>query len=142
MAGVGVVLAGGAAVSQVASKGAHLLADGLKAAPQVALNYAKGKAFELATESRLIMEGWSTARNVTLQAANGARTVMDIIAYKDGQCLLIECKSSATAPLTDAQRAAHPAIEAGGATVMGEGKPNAPGGTQIPAGTRTQVVRP
>jgi hypothetical protein len=53
----------------------------------------------------------------------------------------IECKSSATAPLTPNQEIAFPEIEEGGATIAGAGKPGFPGGTRIPP-TKVEVVRP
>jgi len=67
---------------------------------------------------------------------------MDVVS-KDasGNVVLQEAKSSATAPLTPNQAAAHPEIGQTGGTVVGQGKPGYPGGTQIPA-TKVQVVRP
>jgi filamentous hemagglutinin len=60
---------------------------------------------------------------------------------KAGGTVLKEAKSSATAPLTKAQQAAHPEIAQKGATVAGKNKPGYPGGTKIPP-TNVQVVRP
>ena len=53
----------------------------------------------------------------------------------------IECKSTAEAPLTRHQAAAHPKIEQEGAVVKGKGKPDVPGGTEIPP-TPVEVRRP
>jgi hypothetical protein len=60
---------------------------------------------------------------------------------RTGEPLCIECKSSETARLTPYQKKGFPEIEEGGATVVGAGKPDFPGGTVIPP-TRVRVVRP
>ena len=65
---------------------------------------------------------------------------MDIVATKDGELRCIECKASDTAPLTKGQKTTHPEIEASGATVVGKGKPNIPGGTRIPP-TKVEIWR-
>lgn len=59
----------------------------------------------------------------------------------NGNVVLTETKSSTAAPLTRNQTAAHPEIANTGATVVGQGKPGYPGGTQIPP-TKVDVVRP
>jgi hypothetical protein len=84
----------------------------------------------------------NVVQNVTMKTQSGVKTVMDVVS-KDasGNTVLQEAKSSATAPLTRNQAAAHPEIANTGATVVGKGKPGFPGGTKIPP-TNVQVVRP
>lgn len=67
---------------------------------------------------------------------------MDIVTRDaQGNIQCIECKSSATAPLTRNQKSAFPEIEQSGGTVVGKGKPGFPGGTQIPP-NKVEIVRP
>ncbi len=110
-------------------------------AAQVTQNAAKGKAFENKFAAELEADGWTVSREVTLETAGGARTRMDIVAKRDAALRCVECKSSATAPLTRGQELAHPQIAATGATVVGRGKPAVPGGTQLPP-TKVEIIRP
>lgn len=59
----------------------------------------------------------------------------------NGNTVCTECKASDTAPLTKNQAAAFPEIQESGATVVGNGKPGFPGGTQIPP-TTVDIIRP
>ena len=115
-----------------------------EAAPmtQLQINSANGAAWEDAVGASLKQGDPNTAAQVTLKTESGVRTRMDFVS-KDasGNVALTEAKSSATAPLTPNQAAAHPEIARTGATVVGRGKPGYPGGTQIPP-TNVQVVRP
>jgi RHS repeat-associated protein len=111
-----------------------------KAASVIRANNAAGKAHEAEVAAQVESEGWEVGREVTMKTESGARTRMDIVATKDGAVRCIECKSSETAPLTPGQAATHPEIQSGGATVVGKGKPNVPGGSRIPP-TRVEVVR-
>jgi RHS repeat-associated protein len=104
-------------------------------------NRASGQAFEQGTASNLRSAGETVAEQVTLKTASGVRTRMDIATPNAAGCRLIECKASATAPLTKNQAKAFPEIEASGATVVGKGKPGLPGGTQLPP-TRVEIIRP
>jgi RHS repeat-associated protein len=109
---------------------------------QVSANYAQGKAFQDAVAAETAQTNTNVVQNLTLKTESGVKTVMDVVS-KDGagNTVLQEAKSSATAPLTNAQKAAHPEIAQSGATVVGKGKPGFPGGTKIPP-TTVQVVRP
>lgn len=104
-------------------------------------NAARGRAYEAQVAGEMQADGWTVAREVTLETPGGARTRMDIIGTRGNTVRCVECKSSTTAPLTPRQQVAHPQIEAQGATVMGKGKPSVPGGTQIPP-TRVEIRRP
>jgi hypothetical protein len=83
------------------------------------------------------------AREVTVIAPNGVRTRLDLVLRNraTGEVTCVECKASETAPLTRNQTSAHPEIERGGATVVGEGKKGFEGGTAIPSG-KVRVIRP
>ncbi len=81
------------------------------------------------------------ATQVTLQTPSGVRTRVDMMGNNESGVCIVECKSSATAPLTKNQSLAFPEIEQFGATVVGQGKPGFPGGTFI-GPTKVQIVRP
>jgi RHS repeat-associated protein len=109
---------------------------------QLKANKAQGKAFEKKVVNQTKATDSNVAEQVTLKTESGVRTRMDVVSQDaSGQIRLQEAKSSDTAPFTSNQAAAHPEIEQSGATVVGEGKPGYPGGTQIPP-TRVEVVRP
>jgi RHS repeat-associated protein len=113
-----------------------------QAAEQVAKNNAKGHAFAEAVAQKLKSEGSEISTEITVRTASGTKTRLDIVAKDSkGGCRLIECKSSATAPLTKNQSKAFPEIEQSGAIVVGEGKSGIPGGTRI-SPTRVEIVRP
>jgi hypothetical protein len=118
------------------------LAAGASKANQMLENAAQGKAFQEAVAAEKAVTDTNVVQNVTLKTESGVKTVMDVVS-KDasGKTALTEAKSSATAKLTPAQRAAHPEIAQTGATVAGKGKPGFPGGTKIPP-TKVDVVRP
>jgi len=81
-------------------------------------------------------------QQVTVVTQSGVRTRLDIMGTDaNGNIFCIECKASATAPLTPNQQAGFPEISQTGATVVGRGKPGFPGGTIIPP-TQVQIVRP
>ena len=108
----------------------------------IAANAAKGAAFEKAVVSATKATDTNVAEQLTLKTESGVKTRMDVVSTKaSGEVRLQEAKSSATAPLTANQAAAHPEIAQTGATVVGQGKPGYPGGTQIPP-TKVEVVRP
>jgi RHS repeat-associated protein len=118
-------------------------AEGAAASPgSIGANAAQGKAFEDAVAADTAQTNSNMVQHVTMKTQSGVKTVMDVVS-KDasGETVLQEAKSSATARLTPAQKAAHPEIAKSGATVVGKGKPGFPGGTKIPP-TTVQVVRP
>lgn len=109
---------------------------------QILENYAAGKAFQDAVAAETALTETNVVQNVTIKTESGVKTVMDVVSKdSEGNVALREAKSSATAPLTGAQKAAHPEIAQTGGTVVGKGKPGFPGGTEIPP-TQVQVVRP
>jgi filamentous hemagglutinin len=112
-----------------------------RGAEQLAVNKARGDAFEQATASAMRFAGENVAEQVTVRTVSGVKSRIDIVSSQGGACRLVECKSSATAGLTKNQTKAFPEIEASGAVVVGKGKLGIPGGTQIPP-TRVDIVRP
>lgn len=111
-------------------------------ADQLKANAAKGKDFEKNVVETTKKSDPNAAEQVTIKTESGVKTRMDVVSKGDsGQVKLQEAKSSATAPLTPNQAAAHPEIQQSGGTVVGKGKPGYPGGTQIPP-TKVDVVRP
>jgi RHS repeat-associated protein len=110
-------------------------------AKQLKKNKAAGKAFE-----KKVADGIDNpkAEQVTIEAADGTRTVMDIVDVdKKGKINLTEAKASEGAQLTKKQRKAHPQIGKTGGTIKGK-KGEAiglPAGTKIPP-TKVNVVRP
>ena len=129
-------------VSPLAELGAAKAPGVAAEIPLILQNAAKGKAAQEAVAAETALTETKVVQNLTLQTQSGTRTVMDVVSTDaSGNVALREVKSSATAPLTSNQVAAHPEIGQTGATVMGKGKPGYPGGTQIPP-TQVQVVRP
>ena len=111
-------------------------------ADQLKANAKQGKDFEKSVADATKKTDASAVEQVTIKTESGVKTRVDVVS-KDpsGQVKLQEAKSSATAPLTPNQTAAHPEIQQSGGTVVGQGKPGYPGGTQIPP-TKVEVVRP
>ena len=105
-------------------------------------NAAKGAAWEQQVVDTKEKTDANVVQQLTVKTNSGVRTRVDI-ASRDasGSPKLTEAKSSATAPLTRNQRAAFPEIARSGGTVVGQGKPGFPGGTQIPP-TTVDIVRP
>ena|SRR5258708_5032734 len=124
--------------------GGKLLSGLSKAAraERMAANAAQGKAFQNVVQEVKATVQTGTVQNVTVETQSGTRTVIDVMGRDGaGNIALTEAKSSATAPLTPNQAAAHPEIAESGATVIGQGKGEFTGGTQI-APTKVDVVRP
>jgi RHS repeat-associated protein len=112
---------------------ASLAADGPAAASTLERNAANGAAFEKSVVAATKATDVNVAEQVTLKTESGIKTRMDVVSTRtSGEIRLQEAKSSATAPLTKNQQLAHPEIAKTGATVVGQGKPGYPGGTQIP----------
>jgi hypothetical protein len=112
------------------------------AANQLATNRAAGAAFEQAVEAGLEQGKLTVGRQVTIGTESGIRTRLDFLTRDPltGKIGCIECKASQIAPLTPNQSLAFPQIERSGGTILGAGKPDFPGGTQIPP-TAVQIVR-
>ena len=116
--------------------------EGGRAAAQLAANRAKGEAFEQTAVAAAKSRGAEVAEQITVRTQSGTKTRLDMITKEaDGGCRLVECKSSATAGLTKNQSKGFPEIEASGATVVGKGKGNFPGGTEI-SPQKVDVIRP
>lgn len=109
----------------------------------LARNVAKGKSYEKKGIEQFISEGETElAEQVTVKAENGIKTRIDLMSLDtEGNLVLTEMKSSATAPLTKNQKQAFPSIEESGGIIVGKGKPGYEGGTKIPP-TKVRILRP
>lgn len=125
-----------------AARVANQSVDAAKIAGTIAANRAKGEAFEQAVVASAKSRGAEVVEQITVKTQSGTRTRLDMVSREaDGSCKLIECKSSATAGLTKNQTKAFPEIESSGATVVGQGKGDFPGGMQI-APQKVEIIRP
>jgi RHS repeat-associated protein len=136
----------GGAVEEGAAAGAAKGVEGAAAKgageTDVTANASKGAAFEKTVVDATKATDSKVAEQVTLKTESGVKTKMDVVSTSASkEVRLQEAKSTATAPLTKNQKIAHPEIEKSGATVVGKGKPDYPGGTKIPP-TKVEVVRP
>ena len=107
-------------------------------------NRANGKSFEQHVKNKINTQtptNVTVSEQVTLRTNDGTNTVMDLVVSDDKSTVCVECKASATAPLTKNQKKAHPLIPQSGAVVRGKGKPAIPGGTIVEP-TEVIVVRP
>ena len=106
-------------------------------------NKARGAAFEQQKYAEFSAENKHAVQQITIKTPSGTRTRVDAIGIDaDGNIVIQEYKSSATAPLTQNQKNAFKEIEASGGIVVGAGKDIFTGGYQIPAGTKIKVIRP
>jgi len=126
-----------------AAQAGNKLIDAGKASGNIAENAAKGAAHEAKVLENLNQTQTGVVGQVTVKTESGVKTRLDAVGMDSttGAAKLTEAKSSATAPLTRNQKAAHPEIAQSGATVVGQGKPGVPGGTKIPP-TEVDVIRP
>ena len=106
-------------------------------------NAAKGKAFAKDAIKGLEKTQAGIQEEVTVVTKSGARMRLDAIGRNGatGKVKISEIKSSAKAPLTKGQKAAHHELSTSGATVVGKGKPGFEGGTKIPP-TAVDIIRP
>ncbi|WP_440411887.1 toxin TcdB middle/N-terminal domain-containing protein [Neorhizobium petrolearium] len=106
----------------------------LTKAEQLSANRSAGAEFERAFGATLERRGIERGQQVTVQTESGVRTRLDYITRdpQTGTISCIECKASATAPLTPNQKLAFPEIGQSGGRIVGAGKPGFPGGTEIP----------
>jgi hypothetical protein len=139
---LGTAVRAGAANLLRGTVGAISDSGAVAAADQLAANRAAGAAFEQAVEAGLEQGRLTIGRQVTIGTESGIRTRLDFLTRDPltGQIGCIECKASQTAPLTPNQSLAFPQIEQSGGTILGAGKPDFPGGTQI-SPTAVQIVR-
>jgi hypothetical protein len=114
-----------------------------KRAAQLKVNGALGAAFEQASDAKLRASQLEFAPQITVRTPTGAETRLDFVTRdpvsKEIGC--IECKGSEKARTTSNQNRAFPEIKQRGATIIGNGKPGFPGGTEIPP-TQVQIWRP
>ena len=136
---------GGAGTALKAYRTADKVKDAVNAqkvtkSTRVLENAKKGADFERKVGEKL---GKNTASQVTIEVKDGTKTRMDFVSIEDGNIKLTEAKSSATAPLTQNQRTAHPQIEQYGGTIKGNNGNSVglPNGTDIPP-TKVDIVRP
>jgi hypothetical protein len=110
---------------------------------QLEVNKAAGAEFENQTATSLEQRGANLAPQITLETRSGLQTRMDFLSRGPGaeKIRCIECKASATAPVTAIQKKAFKEIAEGGATIVGAGKPGYEGGMRIPA-TQVEILRP
>jgi hypothetical protein len=127
-----------------AARGAQdTVADGLRRRITVSDNAAQGAAFEAQVARDLERTSTDIYPQMTIRTPSGTRTRIDFIS-KDratGAVQLTEAKSSPTAPLTKNQRKGFPEVEREGAVVVGKGKGDFTGGTELPP-TEVRIVRP
>ncbi|BEV71182.1 hypothetical protein THUN1379_06640 [Paludibacterium sp. THUN1379] len=109
---------------------------------QLQINNANGAAFENKVFNDVQSKMPDAVQQVTIKTQSGTKTRIDIMGTdSSGQVVCVECKSSATAPLTKNQTSGFPEIQQSGGVVVGNGKPGFPGGTVIPP-TTVQIIRP
>ncbi len=117
--------------------------EGGSQADVLAKNRSQGKVFEQQEFSNFSSNNTSAAEQITIKTSSGTKTRVDAIGLDaNGNVVINEFKSSATAPLTPNQRIAFPELYSGGGTVVGKGKGIFTGGYQIPSGTEVKIIRP
>src|SRR5690606_20867336 len=106
--------------------------EGGSQADVLAKNRSQGKVFEQQECSNFSSNNTSAAEQITIKTSSGTKTRVDAIGLDaNGNVVINEFKSSATAPLTPNQRIAFPELYSGGGTVVGKGKGIFTGGYQI-----------
>jgi RHS repeat-associated protein len=142
---VGISAAAGATGAGLISKANKLLSTGNKVnkATQLSNNVKQGAKFEKTVEKGLSKTDIDIAKQITVKTESGTKTRLDFVSKnkKTGQTNLTEAKSSQNAPLTANQKQAFPEIAKEGATVVGKGKGQFPGGTKIPP-KKVEIIRP
>jgi len=110
---------------------------------QLQTNREVGAAFQAQVAAQAATTQTGVVQELTVVTPSGVKVRIDLAGRNatTGTVELTEAKSSATAPLTKAQKQAFPEIQQAGATVVGKGKPGFPTGTVIPP-TTVNVVRP
>jgi len=110
---------------------------------QVTKNARKGDLWEAQVGEDLAAEGiLDTQPEITLVTESGTKTRIDWMGTNtNGKTVLVEAKSSSTAPLTKNQKIAFPEIAKSGAKVVGKGKPPYTGGTKVEP-TKVEIRRP
>lgn len=108
----------------------------------IAQNRRNGRAFEQQEFAQFRAQHPDAVEQITIRTESGVRTRVDAIGTDaNGDVVIHEYKSSATAPLTPRQTEAFPEITESGGTVVGKGKGNFTGGFQVPPGKEIIIVR-
>lgn len=117
--------------------------DAVSKADILSQNRLQGRLYEQQEFSAFKKQHFNAVEQITIRTKSGIRTRVDAIAIDaDGNVVIHEFKSSATAPLTKNQKTAFREIAESGGVVIGAGKGIFTRGYQIPAGTQTKIVRP
>nr|WP_240903782.1 RHS repeat-associated core domain-containing protein [Chengkuizengella sediminis] len=113
-----------------------------KGKTQLQKNKAAGEACEKEQLNKMFETHSEIQPQITIKTQSGVRTRIDMIGKnkQTGKLECVECKASATAPLTKNQKKAFPEIGQTGGIVVGKGKPPYIGGTQIPP-TKVEIKR-
>jgi hypothetical protein len=112
-------------------------------AAQLKINSAAGRAFEDTTGAGFDRAEIDVARQLTVELPSGTQVRHDFVTRNrvTNQIGCLECKGSATAPLTPNQTRAFREMEEHESTVVGRGKPGFPPGMKIPP-TKVEIRRP
>ncbi len=106
-------------------------------------NRTNGKIYEQQEFAKFKAQNSNAVEQVTIKTKSGVKTRVDAIGIDaNGNIIINEFKSSATASLTTNQKIAFDEIMKEGGTVVGEGKGIFKGGFKIPAGTEIKIIRP
>jgi hypothetical protein len=100
----------------------------------LAKKVTKGKDFEKSVAKGLAESGnTDIAEQVTIEAENRIKTRIDFLSKEaDGNTVLTEAKSSATAPSRPNQKSAFPSFGQSGGKVVDKAKAGYEGGTKTP----------
>lgn len=117
--------------------------EGAGKAETLANNREIGRAYEKQEFTKFSSQNQNAVEQVTIKTPSGVRSRVDAIGFNSkGNVVIIEFKSSATAPLTKNQTITFPEIFESGGTVVGKGKGIFTGGYKIPAGTKVKIICP
>jgi len=110
---------------------------------QIKVNKKKGDEFANKETENFKQEANKVEKEITIKATDGTKTRVDAIGVdkKTGSIRIQEYKGSETAPLTKNQKGAFPQLEKTGGEVVGKGKGDFPGATEIPP-TKIEIIRP
>ena len=134
---------GSAKNADVKTNGATDAAKSSTKADTLTQNRMQGKAYEQQEFAKFSSQNSNAVEQITIKTESGVKTRVDAIGIdSNGNVVINEFKSSATAPLTNNQKIAFPEIMESGGVVVGQGKGIFKGGYRIPAGTSVKVIRP
>ena len=109
----------------------------------LAENKARGTAYEQQKFEEFSVKNQHAVQQITIETKSGYKTRVDAIGIDaNGNVVIEEYKSSATAPLTHNQEFAFEEIKTSGGNVVGTGKDIFTKGYPIPAGTKVEIIRP